>query len=313
MTIAINNLTVNNTAPQATIIGVLAAYDASGIVIPCTFTLTKNSAGFFAVAGNNLVTAFNGSISPGTYSVRVRALGLATGFIASAIFNVSVMASPAPPPPAPPPPPPPPRPPPTIAVSGLATGAIVAPNTAMSIVVAGGPGDRTDWVGIATPTQPQNTETEYAYLVTGTTQRPPAGTPGVTSATLSLPAPSATGNYQARFYADNGTTTATLIATAPFVVNSQGVATPTAITLSPVSATIPDNAPGGTVIATASVTMSDGSQFKGTLTTSNTDFFAISGSNIVTARAVTSADDGTQSTVITASQGGQALYTEFSI
>jgi hypothetical protein len=28
---------------------------------------------------------------------------------------------------------------------------------------------------------------------------------------------------------------------------------------------------------------------------------------------VTSADDGTQSTVITASQGGQALYTEFSI
>jgi hypothetical protein len=31
----------------------------------------------------------------------------------------------------------------------------VASNTAMSIVVAGGPGDRTDWVGIATPAQPQ--------------------------------------------------------------------------------------------------------------------------------------------------------------
>jgi hypothetical protein len=189
----------------------------------------------------------------------------------------------------------------------------VAPNTAMSIVVAGGPGERTDWVGIATPNQPQNTETEYAYLVTGTTQRPPVGTPGVTSATLSLLAPSATGNYEARFYADNGATTATLIAKAPFVVNSQAVATPTGITLSPASATIPDNATAGTVIATANVTMSDGSQFTGTLTTSDTNFFAISGLNIVTARAVTSGDDGTRSTVITASQGGQALSTEFSI
>jgi hypothetical protein len=441
MTIKINNMTVNDNAPRATIIGVLAAYDASGTVIPCTFTVTKNSAGFFAISGNNLVTAFSGSISPGIYSVRVRALGPATGFIASAIFNVSVIASPAPPPPAPPappppappppappappppaPPPPPPRP--TIAVNGLASGAIVAPNTAMSIVVAGGPGDRTDWVGIATPNQPQSTETEYAYLVTGTTQRPPAGTKGLTSATLSLLAPSATGNYEARFYADNGTTTATLIATAPFViqvktpvitvnglasgtvvqpnstlsiavaggpadptdwagiatsgqaqstetvyaylvtgttqrppigsqgvssailslpapstsgnyearfyadngtttatliaaapfvVNSQGVATPTAITLSPASATIPDNAPAGTVIATANVTMSDGSQFTGTLTTSNTSFFAISGLNIVTAQALTSAADGTQSTVITAVQGTQALAKEFSV
>jgi hypothetical protein len=416
MTIKISNLTLNNNAPKATIIGGLAAYDASGTLIPCTFILTKNSAGFFAVAGNNLVTAFSGSISPGIFSVRVRALAPATAFSASAVFNVSVVT---PPPPAPPPPPPAP----TIAVNGLASGAIVAPNTAISIIVAGGPGDRTDWVGIATPTQPQNTETEYAYLVTGTTQRPPGtlgvtsatlsllapsatgdyearfyadngtttatliatapfvvqvttptitvnglasgavvqpnstlsiavgggpadrtdwagiatsgqtqntetvfaylvtgtaqrppvGTQGVSSAVLSLPAPSSNGNYEARLYADNGTTTATLIATAPFVVNSQVVATPTEITLSPVRATIPDNAPAGTVIATANVTMSDGSQFTGTLTTSNTTFFAISGLNIVTAQALTSANDGTQSTVITAVQGSQALSMEFSI
>ncbi len=74
MTIQISNLILNNNAPKATIIGVLAAYDASGTIIPCTFTVTKNSAGFFAISGNNLVTAFSGSISPGTYSVRVRAL-----------------------------------------------------------------------------------------------------------------------------------------------------------------------------------------------------------------------------------------------
>jgi hypothetical protein len=281
MTITINNSTVHNNAPRATIIGVLAAHDASGTVIPCTFTVTKNSAGFFAIAGNNLVTAFSGSISPGIYSVRVRALDPTTRFSASAIFNVGVirpLPPPPPPPPLPPPPPPPPLPPPpppppTIAVGGLKSGAIELPNTAMSIVVAGGPGDRTDWVGIATPNQPQNTETEYAYLVTGTMQRPPVGTPGVISATLSLLAPSATGHYEARFYADDGASTLTLLATAPFVVSSQGVATPTAITLSPASPTIPDNSPAGTVIATAKVTMSDGSQFQGTLTSSDTNFF----------------------------------------
>jgi hypothetical protein len=89
--------------------------------------------------------------------------------------------------------------------------------------------------------------------------------------------------------------------------------TPTAITLSPASATIPDNSPAGTLVATANVTMSDGSQFRGKLTTSNTNLFAISGLNIVTARAFTSADDGAFSTVITASQGGQAVSMEFSI
>jgi len=89
--------------------------------------------------------------------------------------------------------------------------------------------------------------------------------------------------------------------------------TPTAIILSPASATIPDNAPAGTLVATANVTMSDGSQFKGTLTTSNTNLFAISGLNIVTARALKAADDGAFSTVITASQGAQTVSMEFSI
>jgi hypothetical protein len=202
---------------------------------------------------------------------------------------------------------------PTITVNRLASGAVVQPTSTLSIAVAGGPADPTDWAGIATSGQTQNTETVYAYLVTGTTQRPPVGTQGVSSAILSLPAPSSNGNYEARFYADNGTTTAMLLAKAPFVVNGQGVATPTAITLSAASPTISDNTPAGTVIATANVTMSDGSQFQGTLTTSDTNFFAISGLNIVTARAVTSGDDGTRSTVITASQGGRALSMEFSI
>ncbi len=89
--------------------------------------------------------------------------------------------------------------------------------------------------------------------------------------------------------------------------------TPIAIMLSPEKATLADNAPAGTLVATANVTMSDGSQFKGILTTSNTNLFAISGLNIVTARALTPADAGAFSAVITASQGSQAVSMEFSL
>jgi hypothetical protein len=59
--------------------------------------------------------------------------------------------------------------------------------------------------------------------------------------------------------------------------------------------------------------MSEGSQLVGTLTTSNANLFAISELNIVTAPALTAADDGAFSTVITASQGGQAVFMEFSV
>ena len=57
MTISISNSTVYNTAPAGTVIGVLTAHDKSGATIPCAYTLTKNSAGFFAISGNSLVTA----------------------------------------------------------------------------------------------------------------------------------------------------------------------------------------------------------------------------------------------------------------
>jgi len=98
-----------------------------------------------------------------------------------------------------------------------------------------------------------------------------------------------------------------------WTVSALSAPTPTAMLLTPASATIPDNASAGTLIATANVTMSDGSQFAGVLTTSDTNFFAISGMNIVTARAFTSADDGAKSTVITATRLGQSFSTEFSV
>jgi hypothetical protein len=82
------------------------------------------------------------------------------------------------------------------------------------------------------------------------------------------------------------------------------------MTLSPSSPTLPDNSPAGTRVCSVSVTMSDGSPFTGTLTTSDTTLFAISGSSVVTARALTSSDDGPHSTTITATQSGQAALAQ---
>ena len=93
MTISISNLTVNNNVPAGTVIGVLTAYDASSNVIPCNFTLTKNSAGFFAISENSLVTE-RASILAGIYSVRVHANGTTTRFSGSAVFHFNVPLQP---------------------------------------------------------------------------------------------------------------------------------------------------------------------------------------------------------------------------
>ena len=192
----------------------------------------------------------------------------------------------------------------SITVDG-STNAVVTPGAKITVAVANGPGNPKDWVALYAAGAPDNSTNYLAWVYLNGTQTAPST--GVKSATVTMTAPNTNGSYEARFYAND---TYTLLALVTFTV--QGV-TPIAITLSPASVTIPDNAPAGTLIATANVTMSDGSQFKGTLTTSNTNLFAISGMNIVTARALTSADDGAFSTVITASQSGQAFSVEFSI
>jgi hypothetical protein len=214
------------------------------------------------------------------------------------------------------PPPPPPPPPATITVNG-SNPATVTTGGNMTVAVANGPGSPTDWVAIYSASVPDNTPNGWVgnddLYLNGSETTPP--TTGLKSATLTFPVPSTPGAYQARFYANNGYT---VITRAGITVNASAPPppsppTPTAITLSPASATIADNAPAGTLIATANVTMSDGSQFAGVLTTSDTNFFAISGLNIVTARSYTSADDGTHSTIITASQGGQSFSIKFSV
>jgi hypothetical protein len=67
-------------------------------------------------------------------------------------------------------------------------------------------------------------------------------------------------------------------------------------------ATLPDNAVAGTPVAAVSVSMSDGSQFVGTLEVEPEDMVTMAGNNIVLARNLTSADGGTHTWTITATQ-----------
>ena len=69
MAITISNLSVSNNTTPGTTIGVLTTTDASGNVIPCNYMLTKGSIGYFAIAGDNLVTAWSAVAIPGHYSV----------------------------------------------------------------------------------------------------------------------------------------------------------------------------------------------------------------------------------------------------
>jgi len=84
---------------------------------------------------------------------------------------------------------------------------------------------------------------------------------------------------------------------------------PTGIVLSPANPTIPDTAPAGALVASVTVTMSDGSAFKGSLSLSGpaASVFSVSGMNIIAARQLTSADDGPEMVTVTATQGAAAM------
>jgi hypothetical protein len=85
------------------------------------------------------------------------------------------------------------------------------------------------------------------------------------------------------------------------VIASPLLPTPPGVTFVTTTTSLPDNSPAGTAIATFSVSMSDGSSFAGTASPTGT--VAISGcTRLVLARALTSADDGSQQWTVIATQ-----------
>ena len=74
---------------MGTTIGALTVQDASGVALVGEYTLTEDSAGFFSVFGNNLVTE-RGWIPVGNYSVRIHAVATNSRFSGKADFVIAV-------------------------------------------------------------------------------------------------------------------------------------------------------------------------------------------------------------------------------
>jgi hypothetical protein len=89
MAVSISNSSISTKAAVGSTIGVLTFSDATGTAQKSEFGLTKNSAGFFTVSGNNLVTG-RASIPVGIYSVRVRAVATNAALKGNADFVIAV-------------------------------------------------------------------------------------------------------------------------------------------------------------------------------------------------------------------------------
>ena len=292
MAITISNLIVSNTVPAGTTIGVLTTTDASGTVIPCNYMLTKGSIGYFAIAGNNLVTAWSVPVTPGHYSVRIRAIGSSTIFSGSATFTVDVGMAASPPPP-----------PPTIQINGSTGPVTVSAGATIAATVANGPGNPGDWLGVyavGSASGPGN-PASWKWLSTDDARGSVPPPPGVTSGTVHLVVPAQAGQYEVRFFLNNGFAVAATSA-AITVPGTASPPVPTSVTLTPASVSLPDNSPVGTAVSTVAVATSDGSAFAGTLTIGVNNMVALSGSTVALTRALTAADDGAQSFLITATE-----------
>jgi hypothetical protein len=109
------------------------------------------------------------------------------------------------------------------------------------------------------------------------------------------------GQYEVRFFPNNSFTVAATSA-AIRVQIAAPPPVPTSVTLTPASVSLPDNSPAGTPVSTVAVEMSDGSAFAGALTIGVNNMVVLSGSTVALTRALTAADDGAQSFLITATE-----------
>jgi hypothetical protein len=112
------------------------------------------------------------------------------------------------------------------------------------------------------------------------------------------------GQYEVRFLPNNSFTVAATSAaiTVQITAPPPPPPVPTSVTLTPASVSLPDNSPAGTPASTAAVAMSDGSAFAGALTIGANNMVALAGSTVALTRALTAADDGAHSFLITATQ-----------
>jgi hypothetical protein len=179
----------------------------------------------------------------------------------------------------------------------------VSAGATIAATVANGPGGPGDWLGVyavGSASGPGN-PASWKWLSTDDARNsiPPA--PGVTAGTVHLVVPAQAGQYVVRLFLNNGFAVAATSA-AITVASIASPPVPTSVTLTPASVSLPDNSPVGTPVSTVAVATSDGSVFAGTLKIGVNTMVALSGSTVALARALTAADDGAHSFLITATE-----------
>jgi hypothetical protein len=308
MIIGISNLTIAANANKGTVVGVLSAQQPPGTVITCAYTIVTGG-DLFEISGSNLVTRVT-PILAGHYSVGINGTSASPVDSGNAIFPVTVTAATIPP------------------IQSLANGTYNFASGSDSVDGGHGYWGATPYVQI----YPTNTGTGQQWVWDGSKLSNVLVASGGGQITGAFMADANDGTVTENATGDTWTikasgggytilndrtneylslvsnvlamsATQTVWATSAVVAG----ATPSDITFSPESAQIPPTSPIGTLVTTIGVVMSDGSAFTGTLSVSGSPLFRISGSILVTAQALTSADQGDHSLKITADQGGKSI------
>jgi hypothetical protein len=90
--ISMSNATVSTKAAAGTIVGNLSLLGASANILTSHFQLTEDSAGFFYLNGNSVVTMIAG-IPPGFYGFSVNGVALHTAWSEDANFVIQVTST----------------------------------------------------------------------------------------------------------------------------------------------------------------------------------------------------------------------------
>ena len=87
--IALDNLTISTQAAAGSTVGTLSLLNESLTAMTANFQLTKNSAGFFAISGYQIVI-LSAALPPGNYAVMVRAVGTNTWWSEEGSYVITV-------------------------------------------------------------------------------------------------------------------------------------------------------------------------------------------------------------------------------
>jgi hypothetical protein len=154
-----------------------------------------------------------------------------------------------------------------VKINGSSNPVTVAGGAAIAVTVSNGPGNPADWLGVyavGSPNGPGN-PASWKWLSTDGASSSPPTSGGVTAGTVHLVVPTTAGQYEVRFFVSNSFN---VIATSA-AITATGAAPPPppapVITVTPNTPRVPDTTSLGAVVATYTVTMSDGSPFVGTI------------------------------------------------